>query len=144
MIITAKHMEPTQNSPAAAYGHRYMYNGFGGSAQASHGVSPRHTVTESGSSAWITDGSGNACTERSRSVNQYLAYMPFGESFIDQRNGNDIRFIPRLRSAQEFPRCRTNTTEVTALILSCSVYNRHTVRLGGEEANLSTTNFLSD
>ena len=37
-----------------------------------------------GSSSWITDGSGN--------VNQYLAYMPFGESFIDQRNGNDIRF----------------------------------------------------
>ena len=37
-----------------------------------------------GSSSWITDGSGN--------VNQYLAYMPFGESFIDQRSGNDIRF----------------------------------------------------
>ena len=71
-----------------------MYDGFGGSAQASHGLSPRHTATELGSSAWITDGSGNACTERSRSVNQYLAYMPFGESFIDQRNADeyDIRF----------------------------------------------------
>ena len=38
-----------------------------------------------GSSSWITDGSGN--------VNQHLAYMPFGESFIDQRaSGHDIRF----------------------------------------------------
>ena len=38
-----------------------------------------------GSSSWITDASG--------SVNQYLAYMPFGESFIDQRQtGHDIRF----------------------------------------------------
>jgi hypothetical protein len=44
MTRTAKHTEPTQNSPAAAYG--YMYNGFGGSAQASHGLSPSHTVTE--------------------------------------------------------------------------------------------------
>jgi RHS repeat-associated protein len=50
-------------------------------------------VTESGSSAWITDSSGNACTEQSRSVNQYLAYMPFEESFINQkRRDNDIRF----------------------------------------------------
>jgi hypothetical protein len=56
MIITAKHTEPTQNSPAAAYGYTYRYNGFGGSAQASHGLSPRHTVTEPGSSVWITDG----------------------------------------------------------------------------------------
>jgi hypothetical protein len=63
MTRTAKHTEPTQNSHVAAYG--YKYNGFGGSAQASHGVSPRHTVTEPDSSAWITDGSGNACTERS-------------------------------------------------------------------------------
>jgi len=38
-----------------------------------------------GSSSWITDGSGN--------VNQYLAYMPFGEQFIDQRSSvHDIRF----------------------------------------------------
>ena len=38
-----------------------------------------------GSSSWITDASGN--------VDQHLAYMPFGESFIDQRaNGHDIRF----------------------------------------------------
>ena len=59
------HTEPNPNSHAAAYGYKYMYDGFGGSAQASHGVSPRHTVTELGSSAWITDGSGNACTERS-------------------------------------------------------------------------------
>jgi RHS repeat-associated protein len=49
-------------------------------------------VTEPGSSAWITDGSGNACTERSRSVNQHLQYLPFGESFIDQRTNHDIRF----------------------------------------------------
>jgi len=84
MTRKAKHTEPTQNSHAAAYGYKYMYDGFGGSAQASHGVSPRHTVTELGGSAWITDGTGN--------VNQYLAYMPFGESFIDQRSGNDIRF----------------------------------------------------
>ena len=38
-----------------------------------------------GSSSWITNASGN--------VNQHLAYMPFGESFIDQRaSGHDIRF----------------------------------------------------
>ena len=38
-----------------------------------------------GSSSWITDASGN--------VDQHLAYMPFGESFIDQRaSGHDIRF----------------------------------------------------
>jgi RHS repeat-associated protein len=38
-----------------------------------------------GSSSWITDASG--------AVNQYLAYLPFGESYIDQRtNGHDIRF----------------------------------------------------
>jgi RHS repeat-associated protein len=39
-----------------------------------------------GSSSWITDGAGD--------VNQYLAYMPFGEQFIDQRGstGHDIRF----------------------------------------------------
>ena len=90
MTRTAKHTKPTQNSHDAAYGHRY--DGFGGSAQASHGVSWSHTVTESGSSAWITDGSGNACTERSRSVNQHLQYLPFGESFIDQRTNHDIRF----------------------------------------------------
>jgi len=38
-----------------------------------------------GSSSWITDASGTA--------NQYLAYLPFGESFIDQRaTSHDIRF----------------------------------------------------
>jgi hypothetical protein len=44
MTRTAKHTKPTQNSHDAAYGHRY--DGFGGSAQASHGLSPSHTVTE--------------------------------------------------------------------------------------------------
>jgi hypothetical protein len=70
MTRTAKHTEPTQNSHAAAYGYKYMYNGFGGSAQASHGLSPRHTVTEPDSSAWITDANGN--------VNQHLQYLAFG------------------------------------------------------------------
>ncbi len=39
-----------------------------------------------GSSSWITDASGN--------VNQHLAYMPYGEQFIDERNtdNHDIRF----------------------------------------------------
>jgi len=38
-----------------------------------------------GSSSWITDASGN--------VNQHLAYMPYGEQFIDERNdSHDIRF----------------------------------------------------
>jgi RHS repeat-associated protein len=37
-----------------------------------------------GSSAWITDAGGN--------VNQHLQYMPFGESFIDQRSEHDIRY----------------------------------------------------
>ncbi len=37
------------------------------------------------SSSWITDADGN--------VNQYLAYMPFGEQLVDQRaTGHDIRF----------------------------------------------------
>ena len=60
MTITAKHTEPTQNSNTAAYGYKYMYDGFGGNAQASHGLSPRHTVTELGSSLWITDANGNS------------------------------------------------------------------------------------
>ena len=34
MTRTAKHTEPTQNSNTAAYGYKYMYNGFGGSAAA--------------------------------------------------------------------------------------------------------------
>jgi len=37
-----------------------------------------------GSSAWITDASGN--------VNQHMQYMPFGESFINQRSEHDVRF----------------------------------------------------
>ncbi len=38
-----------------------------------------------GSSSWITDASGN--------VNQHLAYLPYGEQFIDERNDSrDIRF----------------------------------------------------
>ncbi len=38
-----------------------------------------------GSSSWITDASGN--------VNQHLAYLPYGEQFIDERNdSHDIRF----------------------------------------------------
>ena len=36
------------------------------------------------SSAWITDASGN--------VNPHLAYMPFGEDFINERSNRDIRF----------------------------------------------------
>ena len=60
------------------------YDGFGGSAQASHGVSWSHTVTELSSSSWITDANGN--------VNQYLQYLAFGEQFIDQRTNHDIRY----------------------------------------------------
>jgi RHS repeat-associated protein len=78
------HTKPTTNSHAAAYGYEYRHDGFGGSAQASHGVAWRHTVTELSSSAWITDNVGD--------VNQYLQYLPFGESFIDQRTNHDIRF----------------------------------------------------
>ena len=37
-----------------------------------------------GSSSWITDNVGD--------VNQHLQYLPFGESFIDQRTNHDIRF----------------------------------------------------
>ena len=37
-----------------------------------------------GSSSWITDASGN--------VNQHLAYMPFGEDFVNERIGRDVRF----------------------------------------------------
>ena len=48
MTRTAKHTKPTQNSNTAAYGYKYMYDGFGGSAQASHGVAWSHTVTELG------------------------------------------------------------------------------------------------
>jgi len=42
--------------------------------------------TFQGSSSWITDASG--------SVNQHLAYLPYGEQFIDERNtdSHDIRF----------------------------------------------------
>jgi hypothetical protein len=64
------HTEPTTNSHAAAYGYKYRYDGFADSAQASHGLSPRHTVTEPDSSAWITDANGN--------VNQHLQYLAFG------------------------------------------------------------------
>ena len=37
-----------------------------------------------GSSSWITDASGN--------VNQHLAYMAYGEDFVNERSGRDIRF----------------------------------------------------
>ena len=38
-----------------------------------------------GSSSWVSDAGG--------SVSQHLQYLPFGESFIDQRvTGHDIRF----------------------------------------------------
>jgi RHS repeat-associated protein len=37
-----------------------------------------------GSSSWITDASGY--------VDQHLAYMPFGEDFINERSGRDVRF----------------------------------------------------
>ena len=40
------HTEPNPNSYVAAYGYKYMYDGFGGSAQASHGMAWRHIVTE--------------------------------------------------------------------------------------------------
>jgi len=93
-----KHTKPSPNSYAAACGYYNMYDGFGGSAQASQSAAWSRTLTEH-RSLWITDGSGNACTERSRRVNKYLAYMPpdsyrDGESFIDQRgaDGHDIRF----------------------------------------------------
>jgi len=88
-----KHTETSPNSyDAAAYGYDYRHDGFGGSAQASQSAAWSRTLTEHRSSLWITDGAGNACTERSRSVNQHLQYLPFGEQFIDQRNSNDIRF----------------------------------------------------
>jgi RHS repeat-associated protein len=80
-----KHTETSPSSyVAAAYGYDYSYDGFGGSAQASQSAAWSRTLTEHRNSLWITDGSGN--------VNQYLAYMPFGESFINQRGSNDIRF----------------------------------------------------
>jgi RHS repeat-associated protein len=37
-----------------------------------------------GSSSWISNASGN--------VDQHLAYMPFGEDFINERHESDIRF----------------------------------------------------
>jgi len=90
-----KHTEPSTNSYAAAYG----YVGFSSRAQASQGASRRRTLTELGSSSWITDAGGNACAERSRSISQHLQYLPFGESRhpepsrrIDQRTNHDIRF----------------------------------------------------
>jgi len=60
MTRTAKHTYPSPNSSIAAYG----YNGFGGSAQASHGMSSRHTALKPGSSVWITDASGAANQNR--------------------------------------------------------------------------------
>ena len=88
-----KHTETSPNSyDAAAYGYDYRYNGFGGSAQASQSAAWSRTLSEHRSSSWITDGAGNACTERSRSVNQHLQYLPFGEQFIDQRTNHDIRY----------------------------------------------------
>ncbi len=66
----------------AAYGYNYRYDGFGGSVRASQSAAWSRTLTEH-RRIWITDGSGNACTERNRSATQYLQYLPFGESFID-------------------------------------------------------------
>ncbi len=88
-----KHTETSPSSyDAATYGYEYRYNGFGGSAQVSQSAAWSRTLTEHRGSSWITDGSGNACTERSRSVNQHLQYLPFGEQFIDQRKDHDIRY----------------------------------------------------
>ena len=38
-----------------------------------------------GSSSWITTATGNA--------NQRLAYLPYGEQFIDERKADDSRDI---------------------------------------------------
>jgi len=51
-----KHMEPSTNSYAPAYG----YDGFGGRAQESQGASRRCSLTELSSSPGITDFSANA------------------------------------------------------------------------------------
>jgi RHS repeat-associated protein len=84
------HTEPNPNSYVAAYG--YKYDGFVWFKNMDELMQQDNDEEDLyfyhgdhlGSSSWITDASGN--------VNQYLAYMPFGESFIDQRSGNDIRF----------------------------------------------------
>jgi len=71
-----KHTKPSPSSfDAVAYGYEYRYDDFGGSAQARHGVSWRHTVTEHSS---YRDGE-RRYPELSRRV--------------DQRGSNDIRFI---------------------------------------------------
>jgi len=86
-----KHTKPSPNSYAAACGHEYSYEDF--EFKNMEELMQQDNDEEDlyfyhgdhlGSSSWITDGSGN--------VNQHLAYMPFGESFIDQRNSHDIRF----------------------------------------------------
>jgi hypothetical protein len=46
MTRTAKHTKLIQNSHTTAYGYKYKYDGFGASAQASHGVAWSHTVTK--------------------------------------------------------------------------------------------------
>ncbi len=66
-----KHTETSPSSYAAAYGYDYRHDGFGGSAWASQSAAWSRTLTEH-RSTWITDGADNACTERSRSVNQHL------------------------------------------------------------------------
>jgi RHS repeat-associated protein len=84
------HTEPNPNSYVAAYG--YKYDGFVWFKNMDELMQQDNDEEELyfyhgdhlGSSSWITDGTGN--------VNQYLAYMPFGESFIDQRTNHDIRF----------------------------------------------------
>jgi len=78
MNLKPKHTEPSTNSYAAAYG----YDGFGGSAQARQGASRRRTLSELGSSSWISDSTGFAYAEQSRR--------------IDQCTNHDIRFIPKV------------------------------------------------
>ena len=79
-----KHTETSPSRYAAAYGYDYRYDGFGGSAWASQSAAWSRTLTEHRSSSWITDANGD--------VNQHLQYLPFGESFIDQRTNHDIRY----------------------------------------------------
>jgi len=69
---------------------RYKYDSFFKVApMESHGggaAIPLPNADHFGSSSWITTATGNA--------NQHLAYLPYGEQFIDERNtdSHDIRF----------------------------------------------------
>jgi len=101
MNRTTPHTKPKSSCKAD----KLRHGGGFWKAPASKGVSQRYTLAtyvlgedigcfyHLGSSSWISTATGN--------TNQHLAYMPYGEQFIDERKADDSRDIRFKFTAKE-------------------------------------------